>query len=75
MTEKQLKQQGFQLSDAYPHDQYVSIRYVLGVMEVEFTYEGIHLVSCDLTIAEVNSKPVTLEDIKALVPILGKWTE
>ncbi len=30
---------------------------------------------CDLTISLLNSKPVTLDEMKALTPILGGWQE
>lgn len=74
MTEQQLKGLGFELTKQYEHSQqYHTNRYAKGVLEVEFTYEGDKLLTCDLTISELNCKPVTFEEIKALTPILGDW--
>jgi hypothetical protein len=75
MTENELKGLGFQLTQQYEHDQYHTNRYAKGVLEVEFTYEGDKLLTCDLTISELNCKPVTLCEMKALTPILGEWDE
>ena len=75
MTENELKELGFELTQQYEHDQYNTNRYDKGVLEVEFTYEGDKLLTCDLTISELNSKPVTLDEMKALTPILGEWHE
>lgn len=75
MTEKELKELGFEMTKHYEHDQFHTSRYAKGVLEVEFTYEGDRLLTCDLTIAEVNYKPVTLDEMKALTPILGEWQE
>lgn len=75
MTENELKGIGFELTQQYEHDQYNTNRYAKGVLEVEFTYEGDKLLTCDLTISGLNSKPVTLDEIKALTPILEGWQE
>ena len=75
MTENELKGIGLELTQQYEHDQYHTNRYAKGVLEVEFTYEGDKLHSCDLTISELNCKPVTLDEMKALAPILGEWHE
>ena len=75
MTENELKGLGFELIQKYEHDQYNTNRYAKGVLEVEFTYEGDKLLTCDLTISEMNCKPVTLDEMKALTPILGEWHE
>jgi hypothetical protein len=75
MTEDQLKSLGFELTKQYVHDGFSTNRYAKSVLEVEFTYEAGKLVTCDLTISEVNCKPVTLDDMKALTPIFGKWQE
>ena len=75
MTETQLTGLGFEFVKFYDHDQYRTIRYKKGVLEVEFTYSQKGLESCDLTISETNFKPVTLEEMKALTPILGEWHE
>ena len=71
INENELKLLGFELKQKYKHDQYHTNRYAKGVLEVEFTYEGDKLLSCDLTISDMNCKPVTLDEIKALSPILG----
>jgi hypothetical protein len=73
LTEDQIKELGFELSKEFPHDQYHTKRYTKGSLEVEFTYEGEKLVSCELTITEIMCKPVTFEEIKVITPILGDW--
>lgn len=75
MTENELKGLGFELTRQYEHDQYHTNRYAKGVLEVEFTYEVNKLLACDLTISELNCKPVTLDEMKALTPIFGEWQE
>jgi len=54
MTEDGLKGLGFELTQQYEHDQYHTNRYVKGLFEVEFTYEGDKLLTCDLTIPELR---------------------
>ena len=71
MTELQLKKIGFKFTKQYNHDQFNTNRYCKGSLEVEFTYKNNKLVSTDLTIQEINFKPVTLADMEALTPILG----
>jgi len=73
MTENELKALGFELTKQYEDDEFVTNRYSKGVLEVEFTYEGDNLITCDLTISELNCKPVTLDEMKVLTPILGEW--
>jgi hypothetical protein len=73
MTEQQLKGLGFELTKQYEYDEFRTNRYAKGVLEVEFTYEGEELRTCDLTISELNCKPVTFDEIKALTPILWDW--
>lgn len=75
MTEQQLKGLGFELTNQYEHNEFHTNRYAKGVLEVEFTYKGDKLLSCDLTISELNCKPVTLDEMKAITPILGEWQE
>lgn len=72
MTEQELKGLGFELTKRFQHDQYHTNRYAKGVLEVEFTYERDELLTCDLTISGINCKPVTLEEMKVLTPILGE---
>ena len=75
MTEEQIQGLGFTLDKEYNHDKFITKRYTKGVLEVEFTYSGENLKTVDLTITEVNCKPVTLSDMKALTPILGLWND
>jgi len=75
MTENELKGLGFELTKQYEHDDFHTKRYAKGVLEVEFTYEAKELRTCDLTISELNCKPVTFDEMKALTPILGEWHE
>lgn len=72
MTEEQLKGLGFVMTKQYKHDEFVTNRYTNGVLEVEFTYGWEGLKTVELTISEVNCKPVNFEEMKALTPILGK---
>ncbi len=71
MTEVQLKELGFKLIEQYEHDEFNTNRYAKGCLQVEFTYNSENLESVDLTIEEVNCKPVTLADMKSLTAILG----
>lgn len=75
MTEEQIKGLGFEMTKQYEHDEFITNRYTKGVLEVEFTYKGQELRTCDLTISELNCKPVTFDEMKALAPILGDWQE
>jgi hypothetical protein len=70
MTEQEIKDLGFELVTEYDHDQYHTNRYAKGVMEMEFTYHGKRLVTCDLTIQEINCMEITLDDLKTLTKIL-----
>lgn len=71
MKENELKELGFELVKQYIHEQYHTNRYIKGILEVEFTYEADKLITCDLTISELNCKPVTLDEMKVITPILG----
>lgn len=73
MTELQLKGLGFEFTKQYEHDEFHTNRYAKGVLEVEFTYEGKELKTCDLTMSELNCKPVTFDEMKDLTAILGDW--
>ena len=75
MTENELKGLGFEMTKQYEHDEFITKRYSKGVLEVEFTYGWEGLKTVDLTISEVNRKPVNLAEMKALTPILGEWQE
>ena len=71
MTKQQLTRLGFKRSKQYEHDGFRTSRYVKGILEVELTYIGDRLLTCDLAISELFCKPVTFEEIKAITPILG----
>ena len=73
MNEKQLKELGFDLIRQYEHDEFWTKRYENGNLEVELTYEGNTLRTCELTISEINCRYVTLAELKVLTPILGDW--
>lgn len=75
MKEEELTALGFVKTDQYKHDRFDTNRYTKGLLQVEFTYDGSELIVCDLTIEEVNCMPITLDEIKALTPILGNRTE
>ena len=73
MTEQQIIELGFSLVKTYDHDQFYTKIFQKGVLQVEFTYENERLVTCDLTIEEMNCLPITFEEIKILTEILGKY--
>jgi hypothetical protein len=58
MTENDLKQLGWELTEQYNHDEFHTNRYQLGCMEIEFTYEGKELLTHDATITELNCMPI-----------------
>lgn len=72
MTEKEIKEIGFVLVKNYRHDQYKTNRYQKGVLEVEFTYEETTLITCDLTVTEINCLPITKIELEQLNKILNK---
>ena len=75
MKEEELKQIGWVLVHQYDHDEYHTNRYALGCMEIEFTYEGDKLVTCDLTISELNCMPINFNQAIKLTQLIGHWSE
>ena len=75
MTEEQIKELGWNLVKQYNHDQYHTNRYKLGCAEIEFTYEGKELITCDVTISELNCMPISFNQAKSLTELLGYWSE
>lgn len=75
MSEDQIKQLGWDLVKQYDHDQYNTNRYKLGCMEIEFTYEKEQLLTCDLTISELNCMPITFNQVKQITELFGLWKE
>jgi len=73
ISEAQIKEIGFQLTDRYDHDHYHTNRYQKGCLEVEFTYENDKLLTCDLTISELNCMPISFQEIKAISDLIGHW--
>ena len=73
ISEVQIKEIGFQLTDSYDHDHYHTNRYQKGCLEVEFTYENDKLLTCDLTISELNCMPISFQEIKAISELIGHW--
>lgn len=71
MTEQQLTDLGWQLVKQYSHDGFDTNRYQLGPFEIEFTYEGKQLITCDVTIKEVNCLPINYEQAKVLTGFVG----
>ena len=71
MTEIEVKKIGFKKVKTYEHDQFKTNRYLLGKLEVEFTYEGKNLITSDLTIEEINCLPVTQNELQILNKILN----
>lgn len=75
IVESRIKEIGWKLVKQYSHDQYNTNRYKLGCMEIEFTYEGRDLLTCDLTISELNCMPISFDEIKKATELLGHWSE
>jgi hypothetical protein len=73
ISEAQIKEIGFKLTDSYNHDHYHTNRYKQGCLEVEFTYENDKLLTCDLTISELNCMPISFQEIKAISKLIGHW--
>lgn len=73
ISEAQIKEIGFKLTNSYDHDHYHTNRYQQGCLEVEFTYENDKLLTCDLTISELNCMPITFREIKAISELIGHW--
>lgn len=73
MTETEIQGIGFEMTKQFKHDEFYTNRYSRGVLELEFTYDREGLRTVDLTISEVNCKPVTFSELKALTQILGEW--
>lgn len=71
MTEQTIKDLDFEFVKEYLHDQFKTRRYKKGVLEVEFTYENDELKTFDLTIQEINCKPIKLADLRMLDAILN----
>jgi len=71
MTENQVLELGFGIDMEYAHDQFVTRRYIKDMLSVEFTYEGEDLLTCEVTIQEVNSHPVSFIELKLLDEIIN----
>jgi len=72
MNEKEMTNLEFEFVKVYHHDQYRTVRYKKGVLEVEFTYSQEGLESCDLTIQKLNCLPINKIELKQLNEILNK---
>lgn len=75
MNEEQIKELGWKLVKQYNHDEYHTNRYKLGCMEIEFTYEGKDLHTCDVTISELNCMPISYNQAKLLTELIGHSSE
>lgn len=74
IIEEEIMSNGFVLNKHYEHDEWETIRFVKGCIQIEFTYtlglEEIH--SVDATIDEAIGVPVGLAEIISLDRILNK---
>jgi hypothetical protein len=61
---------GFKLVHSYKHDAYNTNRYKLWPIELEFTYEADKLVTCDITLEEINCLPVDKSSLKHIIKAL-----
>ena len=75
ITEKQIKELGWKLVKQYKHDKYHTNMFQLGCMHIEFTYEGKELLTCDVSISELNCMPISFNQAKILTELLGHWSE
>lgn len=75
MEENELIELGWKFVKTYTHDQYKTNRYKLGCMEIEFTYENKELLTCDVTISDLNCMPISLNQAKLLTELLGHWKQ
>lgn len=73
--EAQIKEIGFKLYDNYKHDNYRTKIYRKNCLKVEFTYENEQLLTCDLTIHELNNMPISFSEIQNVTKLLGHWQE
>jgi len=72
--EEQIKKIGFKIYDDYKHDNYINKVYRKDCLKVEFTYDRGELLTCDLTIHEVNNMPISFDEIKRVAELLGHWS-
>ncbi|MDC9722391.1 MAG: hypothetical protein PSN34_06415 [Urechidicola sp.] len=72
ITERELQGLGFELKKSFEHDQFITNRYVKGILQMEFTYEDDLLVSSDITIEEINCMQISLDEVKQLDKILNE---
>lgn len=75
ITEKQIKSIGFKRVESYDHDQYHTIRYQKGCLEVEFTYEDEILLTCELTISELNCMLIDFDKLKQITELISHWDD
>lgn len=75
ISETQIEEIGFKHTDSFMHDHYHTNRYKLGCLEVEFTYKREKLLTCELTISELNGMPVSFNEIKRITELLGHWSD
>lgn len=74
VSEEQIKEIGFKIYDDYKHDQYRTKVYRKACLKVEFTYERGELLTCDLTIHELNNMPISFDEIERVAELLGHWS-
>lgn len=72
ITEDEIKLMNFDFVKEYDHDQFHTVRYKKGILEVEFTYEDNELESFTLTMDEVNSININAVDLEQLDRILNQ---
>lgn len=72
VSEKEIKQIGFEFVKHYDHDQFKTNRYKKRRLEVEFTYKDEKPVALNLTMKEVNCLPITKSELQQLDVILNK---
>jgi len=70
MTEEELKKLGWNFVKSYKHDEYITNRYKLDCMEIEFTYQDNKLITTDLTISELNCIPINYKQAILLTELI-----
>ena len=67
---EELKKLGWNFVKSYKHDEYITNRYKLDCMEIEFTYQDNKLITTDLTISELNCIPINYKQAILLTELI-----
>jgi hypothetical protein len=73
MKEKDLVKLGWKFDKKFINEEYTTVRYKMGCMEIDFNYEGEKFLDCDLTILELIAMPIDFEKAKIITELIGDW--